>query len=44
MRGTGYAIVEIIWWLLAAAAIGFAIGWTLRKWFAAGKLEEERDD
>lgn len=33
MRGTGYAITEIIWWLLIAALIGFVIGWVLRRWF-----------
>jgi predicted flap endonuclease-1-like 5' DNA nuclease len=33
VRGTGYAIAEIIWWLLIAALIGFVIGWVLRKWF-----------
>ena len=30
MRGTGYAIIEIIWWMLAAAAVGVIIGWILR--------------
>jgi len=33
VRGTGYAIAEIIWWLLIAALIGFLIGWLLRRWF-----------
>lgn len=45
MRGTGYAIVEIIWWMLAAAAVGFFIGWILRRWSGARELEslwEER--
>jgi len=32
MRGTGYAAVEIIWWLIVATAIGVAMGWTLREW------------
>jgi len=41
MRGTGYAIAEIIWWLVVAAGIGFAIAWILRKWFLAGELEEQ---
>ena len=51
MRGTGYAIAEIIWWLLIAVLIGFAVGWLLRRWFldrqrgdeiAALKAEEEK--
>lgn len=45
MRGTGYAIAEIIWWMLAAAAVGFLIGWILRRWSEARDLEslwEER--
>lgn len=32
MRGTGYAAVEIIWWLIVATALGVAMGWTLREW------------
>ena len=30
MRGIGYAIIEIIWWMLAAAVLGVIIGWILR--------------
>jgi predicted flap endonuclease-1-like 5' DNA nuclease len=30
MRGTGYAILEIIWWMAAAAILGLIIGWILR--------------
>lgn len=33
MTGTGYAIAEIIVWMLVAALIGFVIGWLLRRWF-----------
>ncbi len=36
MRGTTYAISEIVWWMLAALAIGISIGWLLRRWFAGG--------
>ncbi len=36
MRGTTYAISEIVWWMLAALAIGILIGWLLRRWFAGG--------
>lgn len=36
MRGTIYAIAEIVWWMLAAAAIGFAIGWIVSRWRGAG--------
>lgn len=41
MRGTGYAIVEIIWWMLAAAVIGGAIGWILRYWIGGGRSRKE---
>lgn len=41
MRGTGYAIAEIIWWLLVAALIGFVVGWLLRRWFL-DRQESER--
>lgn len=33
MRGTTYAISEIIWWMVAALAVGVLIGWLLRRWF-----------
>ncbi len=36
MRGTTYAISEIVWWMLAALAIGFLIGWLLRRWYSGG--------
>lgn len=50
MRGTGYAIAEIVWWMLAAGAIGVAVGWILHGVFGGGarlreaetKLEEQR--
>lgn len=32
MRGTAYAVAEIILWMLAAAAVGFIIGWIVRGW------------
>lgn len=41
MTGTGYAIAEIVWWLLVAALIGFVIGWLLRRWFL-DRQESER--
>ncbi len=41
MTGTGYAIGEIVWWLLVAALIGFVIGWLLRRWFL-DRQESER--
>lgn len=43
MRGTGYAVVEIIWWLFIAAIIGFLIGWILRRWSLVPKLNRECD-
>ena len=43
MRGIGYAIIEIIWWLVIAAIIGSIIGWILRKWFAKSALQREGD-
>lgn len=36
MRGTTYAISEIVWWMLVALAIGILIGWLLRRWFDGG--------
>jgi predicted flap endonuclease-1-like 5' DNA nuclease/cell division protein FtsB len=36
MRGTTYAVSEIIWWMAAALAIGLLIGWVLRRWFDGG--------
>lgn len=32
MRGTGYAVAEIIFWMLAAAVVGAIIGWLLCRW------------
>lgn len=43
MRGTGYAIAEIIWWMLAAAVIGAAIGWMLRYWYGGGRSRKEAE-
>ena len=43
MRGTGYAIAEIIWWMLAAAVIGGAIGWILRYWIGGGRSRKEAE-
>ena len=43
MRGTTYAVSEIIWWMLAALAVGILIGWLLRRWFGGeGKLKDVR--
>jgi len=39
--GAVYALSEIIWWLLVAAAIGFAVGWILRKSLLGKTLEAE---
>lgn len=41
MRGTGYAIVEIAWWMLAAAGVGFLIGWFVHRWFGASAAATE---
>jgi predicted flap endonuclease-1-like 5' DNA nuclease len=41
MRGTEYAILEIVWWMLAAGAVGFLIGWTVRRFFLQRNLERE---
>ena len=32
MRGTGYAIAEIIGWMVATLGLGFVIGWISRGW------------
>ena len=34
MRGTGYAVSEIVWWMLASGLLGLAIGWLLLCWRA----------
>ncbi len=41
MRGTGYAIAEIAWWMLAAAGVGFLIGWFVRRWFVESSAAAE---
>jgi hypothetical protein len=41
MRGTGYAIAEIVWWLVAAAIIGFLIGWLIRTWSMRNAVDAE---
>ncbi len=43
MRGTGYAVAEIIWWMLAAAVIGAITGWILRYWFGGGRSRKEAE-
>ncbi|MCP3974618.1 MAG: hypothetical protein GY720_09010 [bacterium] len=43
MRGTEYAIAEIIWWMLAAAVIGAVIGWMLRYWYGGGRSRKEAE-
>ncbi len=41
MRGTGYAVLEIVWWMLAAAFVGFLIGWVLRRFIRQRRLERD---
>jgi len=51
MRGTGYAVTEIILWMVAAGLVGLAIGWILRSFVGGGarlaeseaKLEKEQE-
>lgn len=43
MRGTEYAIAEIIWWMLAAAVIGGVIGWLLHYWAGGGRSRKEAE-
>jgi predicted flap endonuclease-1-like 5' DNA nuclease len=40
-RGTAYAALEIILWLLAAAVVGFVIGWLLRRWRTDRHVEDQ---
>lgn len=43
MRGTTYAIAEIIWWMSAALAVGILVGWLLRRWFGGeARLKDVR--
>ncbi len=41
MRGTGYAVVEIIFWMPAAAVVGAIIGWLLCSWWARRRTAGE---
>lgn len=43
MRGTGYAVGEIILWMVAAGLVGLAIGWILRSTFGGGARLEESE-
>ena len=43
MRGTTYAIAEIVWWMMAALAVGILAGWLLRRWFGGeARLKDVR--
>lgn len=39
LRGTGYAVAEIVWWMLAALIVGIAIGWLLRSFRRERRVE-----
>lgn len=41
MRGTGYAVSEIVWWMVASGVLGLFIGWLLHRVFGGGKKTEE---
>ncbi|NND01597.1 MAG: hypothetical protein HKN91_02320 [Acidimicrobiia bacterium] len=41
MRGTGYAVSEIVWWMLASGLLGVAIGWLLHRVFGGGSRAKE---
>lgn len=41
IRGTGYAIAEIVWWMLAALLVGIALGWLLGSFGKAKRVEAE---
>lgn len=43
MRGTGYAVTEIILWMVAAGLVGLAIGWILRSFIGGGARLEESE-
>lgn len=43
MRGTGYAVTEIILWMVAAGLVGLAIGWILRSFVGGGARLEESE-
>ena len=43
MRGTGYAVTEIVLWMVAAGLVGMAIGWILRSVFGGGARLEESE-
>jgi len=39
IRGTEYAVLEIVWWMLAAALVGALIGWMIRGFSKARRVE-----
>lgn len=41
LRGAEYAIAEIVWWMLAAALIGAAVGWLVRGFRQSRAVEAE---
>ena len=43
MRGTGYAVFEIILWMLIAGLIGVAVGWILRAVFGGSQRVAEME-
>lgn len=43
MRGTSYAIGEIVWWMLASGAVGLAIGWLLNRVFGTSRRAAEAE-
>lgn len=42
-EGTGYAVAEIVFWMAAAALVGFLLGWILRRWFVTWRHQREYD-
>ncbi len=41
MRGTGYAVSEIVWWMLVSGLLGLAIGWLLHRVFGGSNKAKE---
>lgn len=39
--GTGYAVAEIVWWMVAAASLGVAVGWLLRRFASSRRQARE---
>ncbi len=43
LRGSGYAIAEIIFWMIGAAVLGGTVGWLLRRWIGLRRITRDHE-